>query len=275
MPVPLMRLYESGEINGEELLLLAKIDALQDPKEGGCWASNQYLAKWWRKTDNWVSKTVSKLKVLGLVRVIQLGDGKRIIKVQIGVFSKVSLDKSPTKVAKAKRENEAVNGHRASFDLKPPEIISEPPDLSPAVRSYALFTQARKFHVRSRLPKVIYAKGGQKGGWARSTLIQWQRRYCELTEAFGKEKVNKVMRFFLHHYDHSFAPEARTFPAFAEKWDRIEKWYRRQLKERGEDEEPSIEEEGQEEESTGTMTEEESRKYFDEVNNFDYDESEG
>lgn len=280
IPVSIVEHYEAGDLSEAEVLLLSKIDALQDKKRGGCWASNQFLAEWWgNRTDTWVSKTVSKFQKLKLVKVTQFGDGARIITTTFSLNSTSScrLNASSTKLAKAKRY-EAVNGHRSSrFDLKAPSHISEPPDLSPAVRSYAQFTQGRKFHIRSRSPKVIYAKGAQKGGWSRQTLLQWQRRYDELCESFGENKIKTIMRFFLHNYNHEFAPDARTLLAFAEKFDRIEKWYRRQLKERGEDgmDEPSIESEGEEEESVREVSEAEARKLITEVDEFDHEDDSG
>jgi hypothetical protein len=68
-PVAIVRLYEDGEINGEEFILLGIINSLCH-YEKGCYATNRYLAeRWGNKTATWVSKAISKLEGLRLLRV--------------------------------------------------------------------------------------------------------------------------------------------------------------------------------------------------------------
>jgi len=67
-PISLVRLYEAGTINAEEMMLLGKINSLCHP-EKGCWASNQWLADWWGKTAHWVSRSIARFKDLELIVV--------------------------------------------------------------------------------------------------------------------------------------------------------------------------------------------------------------
>jgi predicted glycosyl hydrolase (DUF1957 family) len=68
LPKYLIELYEKDQISLQELCLLGKIGALCDPKRG-CWASNKWLAKWWKKSPRWTIKTISKFHEMGLIKV--------------------------------------------------------------------------------------------------------------------------------------------------------------------------------------------------------------
>lgn len=62
-PVSLIRLYETDVINAEEVMLLGKINTYEK-----CYASNKYLAAWWKnKSHNWVSTSLKKLEKLGVI----------------------------------------------------------------------------------------------------------------------------------------------------------------------------------------------------------------
>lgn len=68
--------FWSGHINAREVMLLATIEAFSR-REMGCVASNSYLAKCLQITDvTTISKMISKLRTLKLVRQISF-DGRR------------------------------------------------------------------------------------------------------------------------------------------------------------------------------------------------------
>lgn len=238
LPVELIRLYESRTINAEEVLLLSKLDALQDPKRGGCWASNEYLAGWWGKSGRWVSETISKFEELGLVRTSQVEHGDRIIKVLSGGWKKssrgveekfyVDRKKSSTKVATQRESRLAAP---AADPLLDADEDSKPPEFSPEVKAYHTFSRRQGYHILSRSGKEVrYARGAHAGGWTLPVLKRWEQLFQELSERHGDAHVSKVLNFYLKHHDNEFAPEARTLGAFADKFDRIEKFMRRQLK---------------------------------------------
>lgn len=238
LPVELIKLYESGTLNAEEVLLLAKIDALQDPKAGGCWASNQYLGKWWGKSDRWVSSTVAKFQQLKLVEVVQLGDGKRIIQMPGVSRNKTSTcrrNKTSIKVpyGKERTTGDGSAGRRGSVI----DVIVGPEDTSRAYSTpvvlFAHFSQRRGFHKLPSGPKgeARYKKGGQKGGWSRFTLDHWQRIFHELSVMAGEDVVERVMVWYLRTYDsYEFVAKVQTFSKFVETFDKIQQAMARQLR---------------------------------------------
>lgn len=237
LPVELIKLYESGSLNAEEVLLLAKIDALQDPKAGGCWASNQYLGKWWGKSDRWVSYTVAKFQQLKLVEVVQLGDGKRIIQmpgVRRNKTSTCRRNKTSIKVPYGKEET---TGNGQTVGRGREILLGQLEDTARAYSTpvvlFAHFSQRRGFHKLPSGPKgeARYKKGGQKGGWSRFTLDHWQRIFHELASRIGEDKVEKVLVWYLRTYDsYEFVAKVQTFSKFVETFDRIQQAMARQLR---------------------------------------------
>lgn len=259
-------------------MLLIKIDALQDPKWGGCWASNAWLGNWWSKSVVWVSNTVSKLQKLGLVETSQVGHGKRIIKTIYplnktlrGVEENFNapLKKTLTKVPYGKERVGPPSGRGSLVDTfgieGHPQQVRE---FSAGVRLYADFSKRRGFHVTRLNGEVRYAKGGQEGGWSRPVLEKWEKVWQDLCSRHGREKAQQVLTWFLKNYDLEFVPVAQTLPTFASKWDQIEKSMRReQLKAQqrnGDDPEPDEDQEQQTPRRSYEDMSPEEQKEFDE-----------
>jgi hypothetical protein len=238
LPVSLMRLYESRTLNGEEVLLFTKIDALQDPKAGGCWASNDYLGKWWGKSVTWVSKTVSKFQDLNMIKITQLGDGRRIIRtpqISLNKTSSCSLKKTSTKVPLRER------GERTAVPAEPPVVLlkdlqdTSAPKFSAPVRDFANWSRSKGFHVRLRLSPtdIKYTKGGGPGGWSRDTLLAWEKAYQEFLRRVPAERVSSVLSLYVKEHvlltQQRNAPVCQTFLTFLERFDWIDRVIR-QLK---------------------------------------------
>jgi hypothetical protein len=233
LPVSLMRLYEAGTLNGEEVLLFAKIDALQDPKAGGCWASNEYLAKWWKKTDRWVSVTIAKFRDLGIVQVIPRDGLTRVVVIAGDPRRKLLPTpeenfRGPQKKTSAKvplREGETTRGDdRPVADVLLPGLGADATQLSPAVTEFANWSRRHGYHVRVPGANPTYSKGGGPGGWSRATLIRWEEAYRALCARHGNGKVNKTLKRFLRWYESEYAPVVHTLTSFTEKFDRIHKF---------------------------------------------------
>jgi hypothetical protein len=253
LPVELVRLYEDGTLNAEEIMLLTKIDALQDP-EKGCWASNEYLGAWWRKSGRWVRETVSKFEKLGLVEVTQFGDGKRSIRTESrrnktsrGVEENfpVRRNKTSTKVPFGKERDSASasGGQEGLLNLKGPED-SRPMSYDPPVKLFAEFSRKRGFHLLPPGPsgQVRYKKGAQKGGWTRFKLDHWQRTYAYLLQRQSPETVAKVLEWYLRIYDSDkMVTRVTEFSRFVEEFAKIRQcmiWDQKKQRERDGEEEP-------------------------------------
>lgn len=74
IPVQVLRLFQSGEISANMLMLLITIDSLVDETEG-CWASNEYLGKKTHLEEGTVANMICKAKKMGLLRQVRF-DGK-------------------------------------------------------------------------------------------------------------------------------------------------------------------------------------------------------
>jgi hypothetical protein len=67
------------ELNANDCMLLAWIDALQCEKMGGCYASNDYFAQKLRLKNNTISQMITKLKDLNLIKQISYDGRIRIL----------------------------------------------------------------------------------------------------------------------------------------------------------------------------------------------------
>lgn len=233
IPAPVVELYESGKLSEAELILLSKIDALQDKKRGGCWASNQYLAQWWgKRTVTWVSKTVSKFQAMGLVKVTQLPDQSRIVRTTLPLnYTSRPLEenfKLPLNYTSTKpplRERGDTRGvDRPVADVLLPGLGADSTQLSQAVTEFANWSRRHGYHVRVPGPTPTYSKGGGPGGWSRATLIRWEEAYAALCSRHGNGKVNRTLKRFLRWYESEYAPVVHTLTSFAEKFERIHKF---------------------------------------------------
>jgi len=72
-------ILEIEELNPSEIILLAWIDALQAKEYGGCFASNEYLAKHLKLKSDTIQKMITKLKSLNLVKQVSFDGRTRIL----------------------------------------------------------------------------------------------------------------------------------------------------------------------------------------------------
>lgn len=251
-PQFLVELYESGEINGEELILIGKINSFRE-----CRVSNKWLANWWGKTPRWVSRTLARLRELGLIFIEIEWDESRTIQKRLihTCFQGDEGYRKSTSRAGEKfhtsgiihphqRNNYSMNSIYSSkkvvsgggprrpmppdsfplngYDLDREEIITE---YSVPVKDYAQLYQGKGWDkIGPKTRKGSHARGGA----SRPLLIKWERDYRNLCERIEPAKVERVLRWFLIHWDDEFTPTARTFTRFCDRFEDIEKSMRRQ-----------------------------------------------
>lgn len=112
------------------------------------------------------------------------------------------------------------------------------------VKRYHKFSTAKKFHIRSIHPitrKTTYALGAGVGGWTRRTLQNWQACCEALLEQHQYKKVKRVMLWYFEHCEDEWLPAmCRTMPTFCERFDGIEKaWRRKNKNQETEDDSPA------------------------------------
>lgn len=72
-------IYLSNSLTWTEKLLLIEIDSLSISKNG-CDASNEYFASFFDKSVNTITKAISKLKSLNLIKLTKFDGRKRFLK---------------------------------------------------------------------------------------------------------------------------------------------------------------------------------------------------
>lgn len=75
-----VEILEMQEITPLEQMLLSWIDALFCKEKGGCYATNEYLAKRLRVKENTIAKSISNLRRLGLIKDVSFNGRLRVIK---------------------------------------------------------------------------------------------------------------------------------------------------------------------------------------------------
>lgn len=72
--------YLDKRLTALDKIILIEIDSLDNGDEKGCFASNEYLAEFCQCSISKVTKSISKLKELGYIRVIGTDGRKRFIR---------------------------------------------------------------------------------------------------------------------------------------------------------------------------------------------------
>lgn len=88
--------------------ILTEIDSL-DMSDDGCWASNEYLAKFCQCSECKVSLAISKLAKLGYIRIESFDGRRRKIKSCLFVFKDQPFKKSKADIKKVKESNTSTN----------------------------------------------------------------------------------------------------------------------------------------------------------------------
>lgn len=127
-----------------EKLVWAEIHSLYNREKGGCYAKNDYLAKFFGVGETYISKVISKLKKLGFVEEIHFNGRQRVIRAVLPPEDfgqcKADLHCSATQTCTAEQvrpepecnppiyiENKEKNKERESKGAAPPTPLSRSP----------------------------------------------------------------------------------------------------------------------------------------------------
>lgn len=83
-PTEIIRLWESEMLNAEQIFLLGFLHILDGDEH--CFASNQYLAAWWRKKPRHVQRTLEIFKKMGLIKIKLFTKNQRVVLRRIRVY---------------------------------------------------------------------------------------------------------------------------------------------------------------------------------------------
>lgn len=235
IPPPIRRMFEDRILNAEEVLLLTKIDALQDEKYGGCWASNRWLAKWWGKSPLWVSQTVAKFKELKLIKTkffVKKRKTRRVIKVLFqgdgihphSIRKTIPYDKNhiPPYDKNHSKDNTSYYGEKGLRELRSGSngLISNGKDQSSQlVQRYVEFTIKNRLHVGKT--------GSTINGWQKSIILGWEKRTRELLQQVEFAHVKKVLDWYFENWRETYTPKCQTMKRFCERFSDVEDAMRR------------------------------------------------
>lgn len=79
-------ILELDELSPLDQMLISWIDALYCKDHGGCYASNDYLAKKLRVKENTIVKAISKLRKIGLIEDVTFNGRQRVIRAKIAEY---------------------------------------------------------------------------------------------------------------------------------------------------------------------------------------------
>lgn len=87
-------IWLDDRLSAQEMVILAEIDSLD--KEDGCWASNEYLAKFCKCSAGTVSRAIANLKKFGYIRVKSFDGRKRVLESCL-----INMTRLPNQIDKA------------------------------------------------------------------------------------------------------------------------------------------------------------------------------
>lgn len=238
-PPCVLELYCEGEITGDEIVMLGIITRLSKLKYG-CIASNPYLADIMRCSPSTIERSLRNLRNLGLVEtVIDQKDGNKRT-----IYTQVRGDHLSSKMTRGHVKNDGplsskMTGYRSTKVIGEKDTVAQSakrdffsdseanrsanrrvvaPTYSTAVTRFAAFSQKMSLHIYRNRP----VSGASKDGWTRATLMKWEDRYQDLLRDIDSRTILEVLGWYIEHWQDDYIPDARTFTAFCDKFQKIE-----------------------------------------------------
>lgn len=231
-PVSLVRLYEAGQINAEQMMLLGKINTLQHPKRG-CYASNQWLAKWWGKHATWVSENIGQFVEMGLVSVrLRTKKGRTERQIRVTYAGDTPLEKTRWGIREnsvgALRENSNIL-HDTSYHTRKQVVRA-----GARSASFGLVGVDGNSKSAARLCKLFQTftiKHNLHVGRKPPNLRKWRAACDELIEANRGDtaRVKEVMVWYFENFRNEYLPTCYTLLTFCSRFLDIEKARAREL----------------------------------------------
>lgn len=108
-------------------MLLALIDGYHCEEHGGCYASNQHLAKKLQVKENTIVKSLVKLRKLGVIEDISFNGRKRVIRSLVGEFIMKNRRKKHPKEPDSSPKSESYSAHesQAECDLNHRQTVKK------------------------------------------------------------------------------------------------------------------------------------------------------
>jgi hypothetical protein len=198
-----------ADITPNAKLLYGEITALCS-KEGFCWASNEYFAKLYSASERSVSRWVTELVELGVLRLVMVGKNSR--KLYLEGQKRLSLiDKNvvPDR-QKLLHSITDTNTYNLSVASAPLEIVSDSEESTRPAKA----------------PK--YPNARTAFSWFRKQQPSWninttELKHGELLFQRGEEKVKSMLDFIREYQDEDFFPSVTKPSDLERKWNDLAK----------------------------------------------------
>lgn len=178
-------IWLDDRLSAQEMVILAEIDSLD--KEDGCWASNEYLAKFCKCSASTVSRAITNLKKCGYIRVESFDGRKRVLKSCLANLTRLpsQIDKADNakccaitlednvtdNIKKEKRTNldSIIEAYTSNDELRTvlKEFLKHRKALKKPMTEYALKCLLRKLdrETKSDSQKIYQLNNSIENGW--------------------------------------------------------------------------------------------------------------
>lgn len=229
-PYALIQLYKDRTINAEDVFLLGIINALQDPEQG-CYASNRWLGKWWKKHPVHVSRTLARFAELGLVRIkLDTTNKRRTIRHIWVTFQVDSLPVTLNKNVKGVHNKNVKQYSNTSYYKKKNNCRVKDSLRSSTLHATDGFFDSGEavdpFIKQSCLKLEDYIRQSRRLNGRRVNQKKWHKEMTLLLQDIEGDKLRlqRVLKTYLTEPHTKFTPQAECAASFRAKFSRIEAW---------------------------------------------------
>ena len=231
-PPCIVRLWDEQKLNDGEFTFLGIINALQDPKMGGCWASNEYLARRWHRVGRSVQRLIQYFIELGLLK-------SKMVKSSTGTLRILRVTFQGDDIAGMSEweENNQGVGTRMSRGGRDTHV--------PEVRNKFLVT-AKKENCGRKDPATVFGENGGESPFIvtcanklenfvrssrqldgrRHNPKDWFKHLRLLLQDLGgnKQRLKEVLQCYISKPHDKYTPMILSARALRDKWPQIERW---------------------------------------------------
>jgi len=254
IPAEVVELFQSGKISARETLLLATIDSLVS-KDKGCFASNEYLAKKLRIEPDTISRAVTKLKRLGLVRQVGFDGRRRILETcwsririgslgeksqsgqeksptSLGEKSQSGQEKSPTSLGEKSQSGQEKSPTRVykKVNKRVDKIKNGTKQVRPRARN-GFFTGEFDYVMARQLKDIL--TGTDLGDRVRIDTLAKRVSRLRHEKNADERRIHRMVEFLREHGRDEYTPKIYKVNDIVDKFYRIEDAMNRHRKETG------------------------------------------
>lgn len=205
--------YLDERLSALEKIILVEIDSLDG--EDGCFASNEYLAKFCQCSKNKISSAISKLVELNYLEVISFDGRKRFLKSCL-----TNNGKLPKNVSVPPKKCEAESQKMGHININN--------NITNKSTNTNVLVEAKPRNYGNSQINELFDKWEECCGFRVDTKVKANRYACNrLIKSRGFDKVMNALPYVAESQVDKFAPKVTNFMDLAEKWNDLAVWYKK------------------------------------------------